>query len=238
MKTPATKFEVEVNGKRFSAATVSLEDQLEVNLGNLAGQETAVLTVTAFIHGEPRGGNYVRSENLVLTPGDRVQITLSAAEDASTDVGPPDAQLQRELSQEPETSCSFCGKRSSKWKSSSQGRTRSFATSAFSCASRLSAKRRDGRDEVIVNGRQHTPASLHGSRGNTAGVHGAGVDGAVDPLAHSERVRIDALTTDDVDYTLVVTPAPVQSIGEHNAAKRGTFLSSTKPFTAPSGRKR
>ena len=113
MKTPATRFKIEVNGTRFSEATVSLEDQLEVNLVSLAGQEAAVLAVTAFIPGEPKGGNYVRSENLVLTPGNRVEITLSAVEDGSTNVGAPDPELQRELSQEHETGCSFCGKSSS-----------------------------------------------------------------------------------------------------------------------------
>src|SRR3954470_13261959 len=106
MKTPATKFEIEVNGRRFSEATVSLEDQLEVNLVNLAGQETAVLAVTAFIPGEPRGGNYVKSENLVLTLGDSVKISLSASEDTSTSVGPADPRIQGELDQARETSCS------------------------------------------------------------------------------------------------------------------------------------
>ena len=110
MKTPATKFEVHVNGRRFSDATVNLEDQLEVNLVSVAGQETAILAVTAFAPGVAKGGNYIRSENLVLKPGDRVTISLSTARDVSATVGPPDPEIEKERSTELEATCAFCGK--------------------------------------------------------------------------------------------------------------------------------
>lgn len=110
MKKSATKFEVEVNGRLFSDATVSIEDQLEVNLVTLPGLESAVLAVTAFVPGAPRGGNYVRSENLVLTPGDSVRITLSATNAASTTLATADTEVQSESSDGRELICSFCGK--------------------------------------------------------------------------------------------------------------------------------
>jgi hypothetical protein len=78
---------------------------------SVAGQETAVLAVTAFIPGVPKGGNYVRSENLVLRPGDRVTISLSTAQDVSTTVGSPDPEIEKERSTELEANCGFCGKR-------------------------------------------------------------------------------------------------------------------------------
>jgi hypothetical protein len=111
MKTQATRFEVQINGKRFSNATVNVEDQLEVNLVTLAGQESAVLAITAFIPEAPENGNYVHSANAVLMPGDTVTIALSAAEGpAATGVGPADPELQKESSEGAEISCSFCGK--------------------------------------------------------------------------------------------------------------------------------
>jgi hypothetical protein len=110
MKTPATTFEIEVNGRRFSDATVRLEDQLEVNLVSLAGQDTAVLAVTAFIPGVAKGGRYVHSENVVLVPGDSVKITLNAAADAATSVGPPDPEIVGESTRDGELVCAFCGK--------------------------------------------------------------------------------------------------------------------------------
>jgi hypothetical protein len=111
MKTPATRFEVHINGKRFSDATVSLEDQLEVNIVTVAGQDAAVLAITAFIPEASKGGNYLRTENAVLRPGDSVTITLSAVEDAApTSVGSAEPELQEESSEGGSMTCSFCGK--------------------------------------------------------------------------------------------------------------------------------
>jgi hypothetical protein len=111
MKTQATRFEVQVNGKQFSDATVNIEDQLEVNLVTVAGQDSAVLAVTAFIPEAPRGGNYARSETAVLRAGDSLTITLSAVgDDAVTAFSPPDAELAVDSTEDGNMTCSFCGK--------------------------------------------------------------------------------------------------------------------------------
>jgi hypothetical protein len=112
MKKSATKFEVEVNGRLFSEATVSIEDQLEVNLVTLPGLESAVLAVTAFIPDASRGGNYVRAENLVLNPGDSVKISMSATEGAATTLSSTNPEVEGESSTGSGLICSFCGKSS------------------------------------------------------------------------------------------------------------------------------
>jgi hypothetical protein len=110
MKKSATKFEIEVNGRLFSDATVSIADQLEVNLVTLPGQDSAVLAVTAFIPEAARGGNHVRAENVVVHPGDSVKITLSTVEDAATTLGNAGDEVESYPSDDSGLICSFCGK--------------------------------------------------------------------------------------------------------------------------------
>ena len=111
MKTLATHFEVLVNGKLSTDATVSIADQLEINLVSLTGQEGAVLAVTAFMPDGPKRDSYVHTKNTVLSPGDTVTISLEAVrEAASTQIRGPGAESEDETSTDPAMTCSFCGK--------------------------------------------------------------------------------------------------------------------------------
>jgi hypothetical protein len=86
-----------------------VEDQLEVNLVSIAGQESAVLSITAFIPGAGQAGNYIYSDTAVVAAGDTVGITLSIADGpTATTVASSDAAL--ELDPADDVICSFCGK--------------------------------------------------------------------------------------------------------------------------------
>lgn len=111
MKTPATRFEVLVNGKLITDATVGIADQLEINLASVTGQDGAVLAVTAFLPDAPKRDSYVHTRDTVISPGDTVTISLEAVKGAAqTQVKAPSAESEDETSAEPAMTCSFCGK--------------------------------------------------------------------------------------------------------------------------------
>jgi ClpX C4-type zinc finger len=113
MDKQATRFEVQVNGKLVADATVSIADQLEINLASVTGQDGAVLAVTAFIPGASSRDSYVHTQNTVLSPGDRVSISLETVAQAgatlvTASTGEPDEQVDADSA----ATCSFCGKTS------------------------------------------------------------------------------------------------------------------------------
>jgi hypothetical protein len=108
MNTRATRFEVMVNGERFADAHVSTEDQVEINLARVSGQESAILQITAFIPTDSETGQYMYSHNAVLSAGDTVTISLTAVQGSAAATHIKEAGR---VSPDAEgSSCSFCGK--------------------------------------------------------------------------------------------------------------------------------
>ena len=113
MHKAGTKFEIQVNGKPLTDATVNIADQLEVNLASLAGQEGAVLAVTAFLPGAPERDGFVHTKNALISPGDVVTITLQEiGGDVATHVNAEafDAGHEIHVAGSISMTCSFCGK--------------------------------------------------------------------------------------------------------------------------------
>jgi len=111
MKTPATRYEIQVNGELVADATVSIADQLEINLVSLTEQDGAVLALTAFLPDAENRKNYVHTKNTVLSPGDVVTITLAEVrEPATTRVNGPSTTDDDDVPSGPVMTCSFCGK--------------------------------------------------------------------------------------------------------------------------------
>ena len=106
----ATNFVVEVNRVLLADATVTLADQLEVNLVSVAGQEEAVLVVTAFLPGAPKPEKYIHSKKGTVAAGDTVTIRLAAlADEKSTMIREPQGVGDENRANDGMT-CSFCGK--------------------------------------------------------------------------------------------------------------------------------
>ena len=111
MKTLATRYEVQVNGKLVADATVNISDQLEINLVSLTEQDGAVLALTAFVPGAEKRENYIHTNNTVLSPGDVVTITLAEVhQPAATSVNGPSRTDDEDVPSGPTMTCSFCGK--------------------------------------------------------------------------------------------------------------------------------
>jgi len=111
MKTPGTKFEIQVNGKPLADATVSIADQLEVNLASLAGQDGAVLAVTAFMPGAPKRDGFVHTKSALVSPGDTVTIRLQEVPgEIATRINAQQGDGDEGSSGEGRMTCSFCGK--------------------------------------------------------------------------------------------------------------------------------
>jgi ferredoxin len=106
-----TKFDVQVNGKLVAAATISLSDQLEINLVSLPGQDNAVLAVTAFLPDAPKRDHYVHTRNTIVSTGDTVTITLEETRSAEmTVIAASRAEDGDEPAVHDPMKCSFCGK--------------------------------------------------------------------------------------------------------------------------------
>lgn len=110
MKKVATNFLVEVNGVLLADATVSVADQLEVNLVSVAGRDDALLAVTAFLPSARKADRYVHSKNATVAAGDTVSIRLKALPDQkSTSIVLPQGVGDGSETNDGMT-CSFCGK--------------------------------------------------------------------------------------------------------------------------------
>ena len=111
MKRPATRYEVQVNGKLVADATVNIADQLEINIVSLTEHDGAVLALTAFMPAGEKRENYVHTKNTVLSPGDVVTITLAEVrQPATTRVNKPNMNEKDDTPSGPVMTCSFCGK--------------------------------------------------------------------------------------------------------------------------------
>jgi hypothetical protein len=108
--TRPTRFEVQVNGERFAEANVNIEDQVEINLASVAGQDSAVLQVTAFIPNAGKSGHFIYSERAVVESGDTVTIVLNAVGRAAlTGIDEPASAVDAD-DYASAVVCSFCGK--------------------------------------------------------------------------------------------------------------------------------
>src|SRR5262245_8157451 len=111
MSKLGTRFEIQVNEMLVAAATVSLANQLEINLVSLPGEEDAVLTVTAFLPNAPKKDHYVHTRNTVVSPGDTLTIELRNVKRAtSTRLDTPSGGAADVSAVSGAVKCSFCGK--------------------------------------------------------------------------------------------------------------------------------
>jgi hypothetical protein len=111
MSKLGTRFEIQLNEKLIAAATLSLSDQVEINLVSLPGQEDAVLTVTAFLPNAPKKDHYLHTRNTVVSPGDTLTIALEDVKTAiSTRLDTPTGGAADVSATSGVVRCSFCGK--------------------------------------------------------------------------------------------------------------------------------
>jgi len=111
MSKLGTRFEIQVNDKLVAAATVSISDQVEINLVCLSGHDDAVLAVTAFLPDTPNKDHYVHTSNTTVSPGDTVTIVLKDVKNAlGTRLDTPSRGIATAPAISAEIKCSFCGK--------------------------------------------------------------------------------------------------------------------------------
>ena len=101
------KFEIRINEELFVTSQVSELDQMEINLVNLAGSDSTVLTISSCLPEGNLSNWSTYSESICLCEGDVMTISVMKNEIESQTYISEQAEIE---DVESTIFCSFCGK--------------------------------------------------------------------------------------------------------------------------------